>query len=87
MRLLFEFLPAADIWQTLSAKLVDPMNCPSVSGKSAAIRPDLPKVRTASQKSTLKLSLPELANSFPLPWSHYVMLISRSRSSEAFQFY
>ncbi|MDF9833981.1 putative nuclease of restriction endonuclease-like (RecB) superfamily [Ereboglobus sp. PH5-5] len=31
--------------------------------------------------------LPTLAKAFPLPWSHYVMLISRSRSPEAREFY
>lgn len=33
------------------------------------------------------LSLGELARAFPLPWSHYVLLIGRSRSPEAFAFY
>jgi predicted nuclease of restriction endonuclease-like (RecB) superfamily len=32
-------------------------------------------------------SLAELARAFPLPWSHYVLLISRARSPEAFAFY
>ncbi|MFZ4394889.1 MAG: PDDEXK nuclease domain-containing protein [Kiritimatiellia bacterium] len=31
--------------------------------------------------------LRDLARAFPLPWSHYVLLISRSRSPEAFAFY
>ena len=29
----------------------------------------------------------EFARAFPLPWSHYVILISRTRSPEAFTFY
>jgi hypothetical protein len=33
------------------------------------------------------LVLSELARVFPLPWSHYVLLIARSRSPEAFAFY
>ena len=33
------------------------------------------------------LALADLARAFPLPWSHYVLLISRSRSPEAFAFY
>jgi predicted nuclease of restriction endonuclease-like (RecB) superfamily len=33
------------------------------------------------------LSLSDLTLAFPLPWSHYVLLISRSRSSDAFAFY
>lgn len=31
--------------------------------------------------------LRDLARAFPLPWSHYVLLISRSRSPEALDFY
>jgi predicted nuclease of restriction endonuclease-like (RecB) superfamily len=31
--------------------------------------------------------LAEVARAFPLTWSHYVLLISRSRSPEAFAFY
>ena len=41
---------------------------------------------TPSQKFTLA-ELRDLARAFPLPWSHYVLLISRSRSPEAFAFY
>ncbi len=33
------------------------------------------------------LFLSELARAFPLPWSHYVLLLSRARSPEAFAFY
>lgn len=33
------------------------------------------------------LTLSDLARAFPLPWSHYVLLIRRSRSLEAFAFY
>jgi predicted nuclease of restriction endonuclease-like (RecB) superfamily len=31
--------------------------------------------------------LSDLARAFPLPWSHYVLLIGRARSPEAFAFY
>jgi predicted nuclease of restriction endonuclease-like (RecB) superfamily len=41
---------------------------------------------TPSQQLTLA-ELRDLARAFPLPWSHYVLLISRSRSREAFAFY
>ncbi len=34
-----------------------------------------------------RFSLDDLAKKFPLPWSHYVLLISHSRSPEAFSFY
>jgi predicted nuclease of restriction endonuclease-like (RecB) superfamily len=44
-------------------------------------------VQTLSAQSWLSLPLPDLARAFPLPWSHYVLLISRSRSPEAFAFY
>ena len=33
------------------------------------------------------LTLPEIARAFPLPWSHYVLLVSGSRSPEALAFY
>ena len=37
--------------------------------------------------SPAQFNLADLARAFPLPWSHYVLLISRSRSAEAFAFY
>ncbi|MSQ47618.1 MAG: DUF1016 domain-containing protein [Deltaproteobacteria bacterium] len=41
-----------------------------------------------SEKSpALPFNLSDLAHAFPLPWSHYVLLISRARSPEAFAFY
>ncbi|MDR1011434.1 MAG: PDDEXK nuclease domain-containing protein [Opitutaceae bacterium] len=55
--------------------------CSTVSSKSPA-----PIFQTLSGKSTIP-DLPTLAKAFPLPWSHYVMLISRSRSPEAREFY
>lgn len=57
----------------------------------------LPAIRsTASNESgaaaiahtpSAPFQLTDLARAFPLPWSHYVLLISRSRSPEAFAFY
>jgi len=44
-------------------------------------------VQTVSAQSPPSFDLPELARNFPLPWSHYVLLISRTRSAEAFEFY
>jgi predicted nuclease of restriction endonuclease-like (RecB) superfamily len=41
---------------------------------------------TPSRKFT-HVGLRDLARAFPLPWSHYVLLVSRSRSPEAFDFY
>jgi predicted nuclease of restriction endonuclease-like (RecB) superfamily len=44
--------------------------------------------QTPSGKSAQRtFALADLARAFPLPWSHYVLLISRSRSPEAFAFY
>lgn len=39
------------------------------------------------QTPSAQFNLTDLARAFPLPWSHYVLLISRSRSPEAFAFY
>jgi predicted nuclease of restriction endonuclease-like (RecB) superfamily len=46
--------------------------------------PDAPALMGKARGS---LSLADLAQAFPLPWSHYVLLISRCRSREAFAFY
>ena len=65
----------------------------TASALSDAGMPDAPKekmvkkVQTVSALSSLPLSLDGLAGAFPLPWSHYVLLISRGRSPEAFTFY
>lgn len=42
---------------------------------------------TPSGISQPVFALADLTRAFPLPWSHYVLLISRSRSPEAFAFY
>ncbi|MEX2175874.1 MAG: PDDEXK nuclease domain-containing protein [Pirellulaceae bacterium] len=68
---------AAAIRQTLSAELSLEI-CPTLSGKS----------ETASGKLGFSgYTLAELARAFPLPWSHYVLLMRRSRSPEALEFY
>lgn len=55
---------------------------PAPLNAAAAIR------QTASGKSDpFLLPLADLARAFPLPWSHYVLLVSRSRSPAAFAFY
>ena len=41
----------------------------------------------AGVQTSAQFNLADLARAFPLPWSHYVLLISRSRSPEAFAFY
>lgn len=45
--------------------------------------PELAISETLSRKS----SLAEIRERFPLPWSHYVLLLHRTRSAEARQFY
>jgi predicted nuclease of restriction endonuclease-like (RecB) superfamily len=126
MRSLYLVLPAAQIWQTLSAKLDDGSGVSSkfqtLSEKSAGGKPaarSLPSGgaekrqalsarSSAAARSTLSgifqtpsenfgplsrrsippaFTLSDLARAFPLPWSHYVLLLRRSRSPEAFAFY
>ena len=65
--------PLESIYATLSRKL-----------------PEAPSEisQTPSGKSPMSsLSPVDLAGVFPLPWSHYVLLVRRSRSREAFAFY
>lgn len=73
-------LESADvpIGQTVSAKSEAAANSETPSGI----------FQTLSEKSAhASFTLRDLARAFPLPWSHYVLLISRSRSPEAFAFY
>jgi predicted nuclease of restriction endonuclease-like (RecB) superfamily len=52
--------------------------------------PATPISETPSRKlqtPSAQFNLADLARAFPLPWSHYVLVISRSRSPEAFAFY
>jgi predicted nuclease of restriction endonuclease-like (RecB) superfamily len=84
MRSFYLSFSSESIWQTLSAKSGDAAIRQTVSAKSgdALIR------QTPSAGLALPaLSLSDLTLAFPLPWSHYVLLISRSRSSDAFAFY
>jgi len=69
------YIESSKIFQTLSEKL---------DGNTIITE----KFQTLSGKSSpAPFELAGLARSFPLPWSHYVLLISRSRSPEAFAFY
>ena len=76
---------SAEIFQTVSGKLAgshtEAQIFQTVSGKLAGT--------TKSQTRSGKSSAPPLAlaRAFPLPWSHYVLLIGRARSPEAFSFY
>lgn len=67
--------PAKDIRSTLSGK------------STGTIRSTPSGISEASTEKTSPFALGDLARTFPLPWSHYVLLISRSRSPEAFNFY
>ncbi len=80
----------AAIVQTLSAKSDATRTCQTASGKSAGpSRSTLSNIAQMPPGGSAQpiFALPDLARAFPLPWSHYVLLISRSRSSEAFAFY
>lgn len=60
----------------------------TLSGKSTSgIRSAPSGISEASTEKASPFALGDLARTFPLPWSHYVLLISHSRSSEAFNFY
>jgi predicted nuclease of restriction endonuclease-like (RecB) superfamily len=78
------------ICQTLSGKLAKGPICQTVSGKSGTaglIESDGKPEAVSRAVQDTPLALSELARAFPLPWSHYVLLIGRSRSPEAFAFY
>jgi hypothetical protein len=64
------------IVQTLSAK-----------SKVVEIRPTPSGISQTPSGKSSPFALSELARAFPLPWSHYILLISRTRSPEAFAFY
>jgi hypothetical protein len=72
-----------EIMQTVSAQFSLPDNCQMASDIFQA---QSGNSETSSRKLDLE-GLRDLARAFPLPWSHYVLLISRSRSPEAFAFY
>jgi predicted nuclease of restriction endonuclease-like (RecB) superfamily len=98
MRLFYLAFPPHQIWQTLSARSAraSPAEisqtvsrklrhatggeiCQTPSGKSATL--------AVPQTASAPFDLGDLARAFPLPWSHYVVLIRRSRSAEAVDFY
>lgn len=66
---------------TLSSKSSD--------GPNALIRSTLSNTSSQPIPQTAfgEFTVADLARAFPLPWSHYVLLISRSRSPEARDFY
>ena len=91
MRQFYLAAPPDRIRQTLSGKLGEAGIRQTVSGKSARalvlVSPEYPRARSGSISVNAPFELAALARAFPLPWSHYVLLIGRSRSPEAFSFY
>jgi len=93
--------PAEKIYSTLSSKLTGgirstPSNelgeativqTPSAKSKGAEIRPTASGISQTPSGKSSPFALSELARAFPLPWSHYILLITRTRSPEAFAFY
>ena len=71
-RQFYQTFPLPGIRSTLSNESPGAPVAPTLSAESEASAP---------------LALSELARAFPLPWSQYVLLISRARSPEAFAFY
>ena len=74
----------AEIFHTLSGISADEIRrtTSSISQTPSGI------FQTPPEKSVQpSFALTDLARAFPLPWSHYVLLISRARSPEAFAFY
>jgi predicted nuclease of restriction endonuclease-like (RecB) superfamily len=80
MRLFYQAYPQEKIWQTLSAKFHgSPQICQTPSAKSG-------EVITADPRQP-PMELAELASAFPLSWSHYVLLITRTHLDDARRFY
>ena len=90
MRQFYLAAPPDQIWQTVSGKSTEPgiWQTPSANSSEIVAHPPRKKFQALSGKSSaLPFTLPILARVFPLPWSNYVLLISRARSPEAFSFY
>ena len=98
-RLFYLSQPAEKICSTLSSKLTGDIGSTpsndlativqtlSAKSKVAEIRPTPSGISQAPSGKSSPFALSDLARAFPLPWSHYVLLISRTRSTEAFAFY
>jgi len=74
-----ERLISSAIPQTLSAELTSHISNPQT------LSAELPAAGSPAPSAPFNLA--RLARAFPLPWSHYVLLINRSRSPEALAFY
>ncbi|MGA7743123.1 MAG: PDDEXK nuclease domain-containing protein [Polyangia bacterium] len=85
MRLFYGVCGTKEISQTLSGKSTLTLSVSSSTKKSQTLSGISQKPRGIPQAIPFNLS--DIARAFPLPWSHYVLLIRRSRSPEAFAFY
>jgi predicted nuclease of restriction endonuclease-like (RecB) superfamily len=85
MRLFYGVCGTKEISQTLSGKSTLTLPASSSTKKSQTLSGISQKPRGTPQAIPFNLS--DIARAFPLPWSHYVLLIRRSRSPEAFAFY
>jgi predicted nuclease of restriction endonuclease-like (RecB) superfamily len=76
------------IRQTVSGKLPDKRRAPDLlKSANLQIRSAASNIFQTMSAKYSPLAVADLARAFPLPWSHYVQLISHSRSPEAFAFY
>jgi hypothetical protein len=92
MRRFYLAYPPAKISETLSRKSSllhgDQLEAPPLLKSADSKTPQvLPVVLSfgISDTSSRKFTLDALAACFPLPWSHYVLLVRRSRSPEAME--
>jgi hypothetical protein len=82
MRLFYGACSAKQISETLSRKSASASDNAAGSNSETMSRESPMPVACL-----LSFGLADIARAFPLPWSHYVLLVRRSRSPEAFAFY
>jgi predicted nuclease of restriction endonuclease-like (RecB) superfamily len=80
------YLAYRSIVQTSSAQLVKEQTLSAQSGARILSTPSIESQRKKGQTSSGELPVHDLAARFPLPWSHYVRLLS-TKSAEARRFY
>jgi predicted nuclease of restriction endonuclease-like (RecB) superfamily len=86
MKLFYQNYSEEKIRQTLSNKsLVTTDIRQTLSGKSAVNIPQIPS--SISEMPSRNLNLNLLVDSFPLSWSHYVMLVGRVKDEQSRKFY
>ena len=81
MKRFYALFPPTRIFQTLSEK------SPGAQSSLTEIRSTPSNLSQAPSGNFDPPDLRELASAFPLPWSHYVLLVSQTRSPEALEFY